>query len=161
MHVPVLCFNWSDPLAYEPRKHTIKLAIWALFSFINAATNRHVLLNERTRHTFHRHPSDTCLPDRSLHLCHTTTWYNSDPTSTSFDASKSDKKQKIEHLRNQFIFIWFTPSNLYIQSDEATYRFIRIQIPWRRRHILWNMRIDFLSIFIDLSRSNTRLTRFF
>ena len=41
------------------------------------------------------------------------------------------------------------------QPSWETYRLLWIKIPWGRGHILWDVRINLLAIFIHLSRSKT------
>lgn len=41
------------------------------------------------------------------------------------------------------------------ESASETYRLLWIKIPWGRGHVLWNVRINLLSILINLSRSKT------
>lgn len=107
------------------------------------------------------HPFYTYQPDIFSHLDHTRILCSLGQISISFDVLSS--KQKWKWRRS--ISIHTEPLNYDTMEKKATgredaYRSLCIKIPRGRRHILRNVRVNFLPILVNLSWSKPGLSCF-
>jgi len=90
-------------------------------------------------------------------------WCNWGQISISFDVSNSTskkmKKSMLVLYMSNIRISYISQKSMLVFYMSTTYRSLSIKIPRSRGHILGNVRIDFLSIFIEFSWRKPRFTR--